>query len=211
MTPSTLQVKALAALFLLLATYTPLSSEPLGFSAPPPLLNPQWNATPLLAGAPAAPAAAAAVDPVELAFLSLINQYRDSKGLGALEINSKLQAAAEWMSQDMADKNYFSHTDSLGREFWKRLLDFGYPENTFMGENIAAGYATAQAVFDGWKNSPGHNANMLGANYKVIGIGAYFRSGSTYGWYWTTDFGSVQTDPPGDKTPPQAPRRLRLK
>ena len=44
-------------------------------------------------------------------------------------------------------------------------------------------------MFDGWKGSPGHNANMLGTNYTTIGIGRYFLQGSTYGWYWTTDFG----------------------
>ena len=29
----------------------------------------------------------------------------------------------------------------------------GYNYNTYMGENIAAGYPTAAAVFEGWKNS----------------------------------------------------------
>jgi len=63
----------------------------------------------------------------------------------------------------------------------------GYSYNTVMGENIAAGYATAQAVFTGWKNSPGHNANMLNGSYRVIGIGLV--TGGSYGEYWTTDFG----------------------
>lgn len=130
-------------------------------------------------------------------FLVLINDYRRQNGLGLLELNSRLQAASQWMSGDMAANNYFSHTDSLGRSYSQRLAAFNYPvSSTATGENIAAGYSTAAAVFEGWRNSPGHNANMLGANYRVIGIGLAYHAASDYGWYWTTDFGGQQTDPP---------------
>jgi uncharacterized protein YkwD len=93
------------------------------------------------------------------------------------------------MSQDMANKNYFSHTDSLGRDPFMRMAAFGYNYPHTAGENIAAGMDSAQAAFTAWKNSPGHNANMLGSGYTVIGIGRAYNSSSTYGWYWTTDFG----------------------
>ena len=43
---------------------------------------------------------------------------------------------------------------------------------------------------DAWKNSPGHNQNMLDGSWTEIGIGRAYNSGSTYGWYWTTTFGS---------------------
>src|SRR5438067_700247 len=67
--------------------------------------------------------------------------------------------------------------------------DFGYALTGSAGENIAAGYAGAQDTFTQWKNSPGHNANMLNGSYRVIGIGRAYVKGSPYGWYWTTDFG----------------------
>jgi hypothetical protein len=79
---------------------------------------------------------------------------------------------------------------------------YGYCYNTYKGENIAAGYSSAQAVFDGWKNSPGHNSNMLGANYRVMGIGYVFVAGSPYGHYWTNDFGGYIV--PGATPPPPA-------
>jgi hypothetical protein len=69
------------------------------------------------------------------------------------------------------------------------MADCGYGYNTSKGENIAAGYSTAEAVFTGWKNSPGHDANMLNTNFTVIGIGLEYVQGSPYGNYWTTDFG----------------------
>jgi uncharacterized protein YkwD len=94
------------------------------------------------------------------------------------------------MSVDMATKNYFSHTDSIKRDPFTRMASFGY-KLASNGENIAAGNSSAQATFTQWKNSAGHNANMLSGSYKVIGIGRAYNVLSTYKWYWTTDFGSI--------------------
>jgi hypothetical protein len=78
---------------------------------------------------------------------------------------------------------------AAGASPWDRMAASGYDYDTYKGENIAAGYGTAAAVFDGWRNSPGHNANMLGANFRVVGVSVVYVSGSPYGYYWTTDFG----------------------
>jgi len=145
----------------------------------------------------------------EQAFANLINSYRQANGLGTLSIDSSIQDAARWMSQDMGAKNYFSHTDSLGRDPFQRMADFGYNYNTWKGENLAAGYSTAQAAFDAWKASAGHNANMLNPNYKVMGIAMVYTAGSSYGWYWTNDFGGFvpNPSPPPQQTPTVTPSR----
>src|SRR3990172_6122238 len=145
----------------------------------------------------------------EQAFANLINSYRQANGLGTLSIDSSIQDAARWMSQDMGAKNYFSHTDSLGRDPFQRMADFGYNYNTWKGENLAAGYSTAQAAFDAWKASAGHNANMLNPNYKVMGIAMVYTAGSSYGWYWTNDFGGwvANPSPPPQQTPTVTPPR----
>jgi uncharacterized protein YkwD len=148
------------------------------------------------------PTADAALDSEEQTFLTLINNYRQQNGLSTLSSTPTMETAAEWMSGDMGANDYFSHTDALGRDPWTRLCDFGYCFNTWKGENIAAGYSTGQAAFDAWKNSPGHNANMLGANFNVIGIGRVYTAGSPYGWYWTTDFGGYV--PPSSTPTPSA-------
>ena len=131
------------------------------------------------------------IDSEEQAFLGLINQYRAQNGLGALTISTNLTRSAVWHGADMGAKNYFSHTDSLGRSPSARAMDCGYP--TGAGQNIAAGtnWSSAQSAFTAWKNSSGHNANMLYASYKQIGIARVYQSGSTYGWYWVTDFGTM--------------------
>ena len=146
------------------------------------------------------------MDSEETAFLGLINQYRAQNGLGALTISTNLNRAASWMVIDLATKNYFSHTDSLGRSPATRSVDCGYPVGA--GENLAAGTVrdTAQEAFDAWKASSGHNANMLTSYYQQIGIARYYSGSSTYGWYWGTDFGTVNdgTSGTGASTPPPA-------
>lgn len=153
----------------------------------------------------AAPAPASALDSEEQAFLNLINQYRVSNGLGPLTINNTLSNVARWMAEDMAAENYFSHTDSMGRDPFVRMRDFGYTYNTWKGENLAAGVADAQSAFDLWKGSPSHNANMLNPHFKVIGIARAYGASSSFGWYWATEFGGEDDPPPPPAPPPPPP------
>ncbi|MBO3800504.1 MAG: PKD domain-containing protein [Candidatus Brockarchaeota archaeon] len=122
-------------------------------------------------------------------FLTLINQYRQRNGLPPLSLSNTLTTAAQLHSEDMASRNYFSHTTPEGKTFVDRIREAGYTYATCLGENIAAGFSTAQEVFEAWKNSPGHNQNMLDPCFKAIGIGLAYSASSTYKWYWTTDFG----------------------
>lgn len=130
------------------------------------------------------------IDAEEQAFLKLINQHRAANGRAPLGLSYTLSRAAAWKSQDLGVNRYFAH-DDLDRSWSQRIRDCGYRYNTYLGENIAAGVASAQAAFDLWRNSSGHNANMLGANYTAIGIGRAYVAGSPYGWYWTTEFGGI--------------------
>jgi uncharacterized protein YkwD len=129
----------------------------------------------------------------EVAFFKLINDYRRSKGLAALAMSQSLGAASEHHSSSMATYNYFDHNlIPEGISWSQNMTNYGYSYNTSRGENIAAGHSSAQDTFTQWKNSAGHNANMLSTNYTVIGIGRVYNSSSTYGYYWTTDFGGYK-------------------
>lgn len=141
-------------------------------------------------------------DSEESALLVLINGHRQSHGVPPLVFNDQLMAAAEWMSNDMATKDYISHTDSLGRNQYRRIADFGYGGHTWKDENLIAGADTAQRAFRLFKGSPWHNANMLNANFQVIGIACTYNEASTYGWYWTTDFGGQATVMPTSTSVP---------
>ncbi len=140
------------------------------------------------------------LDSEQAAFLTLINNYRQQNGVGPLQVSVTLQNSSQWMSVDMATKNYFSHTDSLGRDPFVRMAAFGYPTST-EGENIAAGNGDAQNTFNQFLTACdpdssgnctyGHRENMRNGAYKVMGIGRYYSGSSTYRWYWSTDFGST--------------------
>ncbi|MEK7573266.1 MAG: CAP domain-containing protein [Patescibacteria group bacterium] len=130
------------------------------------------------------------VDQEIISFRDIINNYRAQNGLGALTTDNVLTNIAKWMASDMANNNYFSHTDSLGRDPWVRMDQLGYNfDDIYRGENLVAGTETAPYAFQMWKDSPGHNATMLGSNFNSIGIYRAYNPNSAYGWYWATEFG----------------------
>lgn len=130
------------------------------------------------------------LDSEELQFLELINDYRVQNDLGPLVFSDTLNQAAAWKSAHMASNDYFAHDDAIiDRGFVERLRDCGYSANTWLAENIAAGNDTAEETFEQWRGSAGHNANMLNPNMAAIGVARAFDADSTYGWYWTTEFG----------------------
>ena len=141
-------------------------------------------------------ARATAYDAEELRFLRLINDYRNDNGLGPLLLSDTLSVASERHSHDMARHHFFAHITAassyyaVGSEPWDRMRAEGYDYNTFMGENIAVGYESAEAAFAAWRRSPSHNAAMLDGRYRVIGIARIHPPGSR--WYWTTDFGATK-------------------
>jgi uncharacterized protein YkwD len=118
-------------------------------------------------------------NPPEL--LRLINEHRKANGKGPLSVDSKLTKAArdhtDWMA---SPSGKFSHTGKDGSSADARIKAAGAVFKV-SGENIAKDYKFPQQVFDGWKNSDGHNKNMLGASYSKVGI-AY------KGYYWTVVF-----------------------
>lgn len=156
----------------------PTPTEP---PATPTETSPDPTATPQ-AGDPV-------LDQAEAEFLSLLNAYRVENGLGLLARNATLDLAAQRHSEDMAARAYFSHDTPEGVTPWDRMQAAGYACPSYKGENIAAGYDAAQRVFEAWRNSPGHNANMLSPYFDEIGIGLAYDADSPFHYYWTTDFG----------------------
>ena len=136
-------------------------------------------------------------DEEEEQFLQIINNYRQSNGVGSLTLSDMLSVSSERHSEDMGTYGFFAHDTvessyyPTGSSPWNRMAAEGYDYNTSKAENIAAGFETAEEVFQGWRNSPSHNDAMLGGNYHAIGIARVYIPGSEFGWYWTTDFGGV--------------------
>lgn len=122
------------------------------------------------------------VSSYESEVIRLVNEIRQERGLSPLSVNWELSRVARYKSQDMKDRNYFSHTSPTYGTPFQMIKAFGLSFRT-AGENIAQGYPTPQAVVTGWMNSSGHRANILNASYTQIGIG-YVAQGN----YWTQMF-----------------------
>jgi hypothetical protein len=106
---------------------------------------------------------------VERSLLCLTNLHRFRNGLPAYKRDTRLGAAARGHSADMVARGFFDHTNPDGLGPSSRVMAAGYPGGA--GENIAAnGTGTAASLFTQWKNSSGHNANMLG-DYRAAGMG----------------------------------------
>ncbi|MBQ4585391.1 MAG: LysM peptidoglycan-binding domain-containing protein [Clostridia bacterium] len=112
----------------------------------------------------------------------LVNKERTKRGLNPLTYDWELSRVARYKSQDMKDKNYFSHTSPTYGTPFQMMKSFGITYKT-AGENIARGYNTPESVVNGWMNSSGHRANILNSTYTRIGVG-YVKDGN----YWTQMF-----------------------
>ena len=109
----------------------------------------------------------------------LVNQERAKEGLPALVFDEKVTELA--MRRAAECQVYYSHTRPNGTKCFTINDDNYYSEGYLKGENIAIGYQSAEAVMNGWMNSPGHKANILATGQQSIGIGAYV-SGNTISW-----------------------------
>lgn len=127
--------------------------------------------------------------------LNLINAARSKSRMcgsrayaaaAPVQWNLLLEQAAQRHSDDMASRNWFSHTGTDGSSPATRISATGYRWYT-LGENIAAGYSTVQSVVDGWLKSPGHCANIMNSRFKEIGMARQINAASRYGSYWTLD------------------------
>lgn len=106
--------------------------------------------------------------------LDALNAYRAEYGLEPLIYSRRLEQAISRHVRDLWERQYFDHTNPDGKTPGERAFDAGFC-HTYVGENIAAGQIDVEAVMRAWINSPGHNRNMLLADYVYVGMG-YFVS-----------------------------------
>jgi uncharacterized protein YkwD len=116
------------------------------------------------------------VDLAENHLLAEHNSFRHAHGLGALVRSSALDDAARAHVADLLKRDYFEHASPEGFTSEHRV---GLLARRFVGaagENIAMqdGGETqpGSAEFAKmWRDSPGHRANMLRAEYTHVGFG----------------------------------------
>ena len=107
----------------------------------------------------------------------LVNAERAKYGLSALTVDAKASQAAQVRASEQARS--FSHTRPNGTSCFTALREAGVSYRT-AGENIAYGQRTPQEAVTAWMNSPSHRANILGSQYKQIGVGYTVQNGTAY-------------------------------
>jgi uncharacterized protein YkwD len=116
---------------------------------------------------------------VRAAVLAETNAYRASKNVPQLQESAALEAAATAYAVYLAEHEKMGHTAD-GRTPPKRVSTQGY-KGCFISENVWSSFRHSQTMLaeelarkamDGWKTSPGHNANLLQKRAHEIGIGA---------------------------------------
>ena len=105
----------------------------------------------------------------------------------ALELNAILTLASQGHADNMANYDFFAHEGLDGLSVNGRVDELGYAW-FYVGENIAAGYFSAESVIDGWMNSEGHCKNMMSANFTEVGLACTVNNDSIYKTYWVQSF-----------------------
>jgi uncharacterized protein YkwD len=106
----------------------------------------------------------------ESELLRLVNDHRLNLGKAPLVPSTLLGDAARAHSRHMIDHRFFAHASPEGLTPAERLA-LANVDWSAVGENIAAGYSTPQAVYDAWMASPEHRANMESDSFSFAGIG----------------------------------------
>ena len=128
--------------------------------------------------------------------LSLVNNHRASNGVKALILDATIEKCSTEKSKHMVDNDYFDHYYN-GKLYWQDKP--AYKNAGICAENIAYNFTStgkvtkeeienvAEVLFTQWKNSAGHNANMLNSSYTRFGFGAYVKDNGAI--YATQEFG----------------------
>jgi len=119
----------------------------------------------------------------------IINQYRKDKGLKPLKLNAELSEAAKAHSRDLAKWDRISHYGSDGSNPWDRVKRAGFKAR-LAAENVGTGQVDFNEVMRGWKESPGHNKNLLLGDATHMGIALVQDPKTEFKSFWTLVIGS---------------------
>ena len=123
--------------------------------------------------------------------LAKTNTIREDLGLSRLQQNDNMDELAEIHSINMVSFDFFDHVDHENKSPSDRADDLNFSWSS-IAENIGfvpwfenvtgcgdtrSAEAISQCVVEGWRNSPGHYANMIG-EFNELGVGVAFTQDS---------------------------------
>lgn len=111
---------------------------------------------------------------VQEEMLATVNRLRAAHARGALELDPRLNAAAQAHAEDMLRRIFYDHRSPEGSSPRDRSRAAGYREPGAVGENIAKGPFTPSEVVERWMNSSGHRRNIMRPGNRLMGVGVAF-------------------------------------
>lgn len=122
---------------------------------------------------------------LELELFNLVNSIRNRNKLPSVLWDAKANTSSRKHSIDMANNDFFAHTNLKGIDPFTRMKSEGI-SFTSASENIAAGQKNSIFAFEALMNSSGHRKNILG-NFTKLGTGVAQGPGK-YLIYYTQNF-----------------------
>ena len=125
---------------------------------------------------------------LQVRLLQLTNEERVSRGLRELTLNPQLNQMAVDYCCEMIEGGFFDHVNPYtGEGPGQRAVAASYIYLA-VGENLAGGQTSPEQAFSDWMDSEPHRENILGAQWREVGVGV--RTGGRYGVYWVMEFGN---------------------
>jgi len=145
--------------------------------------------------------------------LELVNRTRSEQGLGTLEPDESLDAAAQAHAQDMLERGYYAHVSPDGSTVQDRYRAQGGSRWKIVAENLARceGCRTPPTLerlrgfHEGWMESPGHRENILRKGLRSFGFGIVAGENKIYAVQTFAGPGSPSPSEQGEKTAPLSP------
>lgn len=130
-----------------------------------------------------------------------VNEVRRDKGLSILTFDEELAAIAREHSEDMSDRDFFSHFSPEGNSPRDRVEQNGLSFRK-MGENLQMSRGDREPVkgaIDSWMKSRGHRKTMLTSEFRATGVGVARNAEGAF--YFTQLFRFVADESQADGQP----------
>jgi uncharacterized protein YkwD len=122
--------------------------------------------------------------------LARVNAERAQAGRPPLQLDPRLNEAAQKHAEDMLLHSYYDHVSPEQTTPIQRVRKAGYVPH-IVAENIARGPFTVEEVMDDWMLSREHRSNVLHPAFRDLGVGvAVGRNSVGYTVLWVQDFGA---------------------
>lgn len=121
----------------------------------------------------------------EFLLFELTNSARIQRELPLLKWDEATRDTARKHSKDMADNQYFSHTNLEGQSPFDRMNEDNI-SFWVAGENLAYGQYSSIFAHEGLMNSLGHRENIVKPDFGYLGVGTAFNADNQP--YFTANF-----------------------